>query len=413
MIPLRSPGLSLIERARHAGSDLWNRRRTVALSAASVAVAVLFLLVLGHLAQSVSRFRAASSSAESAARVVVTARDATDPAERFGPERVARFAALPGAARAFPKVEVGGRAWALADAPAAATAEGAPGDDPALTPERLAWGRAPHAPDEVVLSRAAFERLGGRVTDRGPEPTRLTFEVVRTTGGREEARRAALRVCGLARGTDEALRVPLELAAALDDWCAHATGPRAGHLRCAVDATDPDAAEALVARFRAEGYPVAHKLDDVAAHRHLNRVLAAVVLVLVCGYLLSATLTVFTTSAQQVAAKGYEIGVLRALGVGRREIVSAYALQGLFTGLFAFALGAGGAVALEPLVSGALVSACGVPEEALATRLADPAHLSLFGIALVVAVAASALGAVAPAIGVARSDLVASLRRVG
>ncbi len=188
---------------------------------------------------------------------------------------------------------------------------------------------------------------------------------------------------------------------------------RGGFARCNLDVADPDRLEEVVTWLQADGYPVAHRLGELEGQRKFGRVLAAIVFVLVGGYLLSGAITVFASNAQQVAGKVYEIAVLRSLGMSGREVVGLFAFQGLLTGLVAFAVGAGVAMTLEPIVSGALVSDCGVPNEALPTRLADAAHLPLFGLALAVAVVASTVGAAVPAARAARLDLVDSMRRVG
>jgi hypothetical protein len=646
----------LAQRVRHAVSDLLSRPWTTGLNAASVAVAVLSLLVLGFVGWSLYRYRDAVLNESPVTRIGVSAKDPTDPDGRFSEERIAELAARVGAVRGFPKVEVGGQVWRNPDAPAAATVEGTVADDPTLAPGRLAWGRAAESGSEAVAPLGLFQKLGGKLTRAGgPSDTRLTLEVRRTTGGREEAHAVVLEIVGLNRAADGKLFVPLPLAVALDRWCAHAAdgvtgtegkaerprfspaavlafGPaafggrvagdtrhlnttvrtlgevtplgspeavwlamlrlrpsaplteatmayaltpksqapdagaellagvrlarptfsealpllrvtarcgretiqleattasdprrfaaavlrgtwptehggevvlpaalvakvfpneppaacvgreltltferddaahdfdrtltlpvrlacvtwdgkggfvsaelavgvtlwaagkvvhsttrkafespavryeRAGFARCNLDMADATQVARAVGRLQAEGYSVSHRLGELQGQQRLGRVLAVVVAVLVGGYLLSGLITVFASNAQQVASKVYEIGVLRSLGMGRREVVSLFAIQGFVTGLAAFLLGTVAAVCVEPLVSRTLISACGLPAEVLPRRLAGASFSALFGVALGLAVASSVFGAVVPAIRAARLDLVDSMRRTG
>ncbi len=265
----RTPGFSPLSRALHALSDLRSRPLGAAFSAVSVSVAVMFLLALGFIGDSLYRYRVATVNESPTCRLLVSAKEATDPKQRLSRAQIDALAARYGAARAFPKVEVGGRIWTDPAKPIAATAEGSVADDPMVAPARLAWGRPPTASEEVVVPAALFRKLGGKVTETGPADDRLTLEVCRTTDGREEAHRVALRVVGLSRAADELLFIPLELALALDQWCNHGFDQMPG---AAGPAARPRLAPAPVLAFG----PVAHAgrvaadTDNLATVRKLH-----------------------------------------------------------------------------------------------------------------------------------------------
>jgi hypothetical protein len=126
---------------------------------------------------------------------------------------------------------------------------------------------------------------------------------------------------------------------------------RSGALRCNIDLTDADSAWQMVKRLEGRGYQVEHRLAEREGLRKLARVLVCLVLLFVVGFGTCAFLTVLISNTLHLASKTYEIGILRAHGWSRRQIVSLFMVQGLLAGLAAFVMGGVLASVMEPFLS--------------------------------------------------------------
>lgn len=210
----------------YAFSDLRHRLGATLLNVTAVALAAVYLLVLGFYGASIHRAQHRLLDESLPTKVVATTSNATSRDHRFTDERLAELRTLPGVKLAFPQIELNVRLSAGPGAMVDLPAEGAVPEDPSLAASRLAWGRGVTASDgrAAVLSQALFAKLGGSTVGGRPYPTSLTLQVGRKTReGREELQRVPLQVVGLLRHqSTERLFVPVALAAKLDLWCTNA-----------------------------------------------------------------------------------------------------------------------------------------------------------------------------------------------
>src|SRR5207248_3275220 len=100
---------------------------------------------------------------------------------------------------AFPSVELYANLSVNNDKPhllvIASTVKGDP-----QTSEGLLWGHGiDEGKDQVVISKAVLTRLGGKVTESGPEPSSLTLEVQRKLNGKDQLERRSLPIVGITR----------------------------------------------------------------------------------------------------------------------------------------------------------------------------------------------------------------------
>jgi putative ABC transport system permease protein len=113
-----------------------------------------------------------------------------------------------------------------------------------------------------------------------------------------------------------------------------------------------------------------------------------------------------------VKAKTYEIGILRAHGVGGGRVLAVFGVQGVLIGLAAFAAAAGAVWLLEPSLRGLVAAAFGLKSGAVLTGSPfEAALLWLPGAVLGIAVGFSLLGVLVPASFACRLSPVEALRR--
>jgi hypothetical protein len=186
---------------------------------------------------------------------------------------------------------------------------------------------------------------------------------------------------------------------------------RGGHLRCKVEAMDPGGVAPLVAALERRGYRTESRLGEIEGLRTLGQVIRWLVALLVFGYLASTLLTVPAASALDIRSKMRDIGILRAHGLGCRDVVTLFGLEALIVGLGAFVSGSAIAVALEPVVRSLIEKVSGIGFEAmrgesiLSARMAD-----LYVAAFVLTTVISTLSVVLPVIGISRQLPVHALR---
>lgn len=273
-------------------------------------------------------------------------------------------------------------------------------DEPALS---ALWiddgnGRAPSGPGEVAIDVATAERMGLAVGDR----VRIQFD-----GLSEE-----FQIVGLAKyGTEDSLAGAtlsmFELAEAqrvlgLQDGyssilVASASEVSAEELTRRVGAVLPAAAEASTGAEQTQRY-----LDDVAEGLgFLNTVLLlfAGVSIFVSAFIIQNTFRII------VVQRTKELGLLRAIGATRRQVISMVSLEALTVGVFASGIGVAVGVGLSYVLRLAM--------DALGFSIPD-GPLTLLprtvAIALAVGVVVTVVSAMLPAVKAARVPPVAALR---
>jgi len=174
---------------------------------------------------------------------------------------------------------------------------------------------------------------------------------------------------------------------------------RRGFIRANVVAASADAVEPLVRWLESEGYRTESSLGNIAGLKQLGKSLAIIVLIFSIGTLMTAAITVLVTALMNVNSKSWEIGLLKALGVGDREILSIFLIQALLISVAGF-LGAGFIAGfIEPLLFRGWLAAVfgnGI-SDVIRGSIAGPENWFLGGIAFAVAIGFSLIGMAFPA----------------
>lgn len=270
---------------------------------------------------------------------------------------------------------------------------------------------------QVVLGRTAgAERSGGQVLLRferrtetaGTETIELPFDVVgqsngevgyipRALAGQIELWRRGKLVFNEARAE---FMSPLEIAV------------QGGHVRCNVFAQSADAVPNVVRALREMGYQTQDRLAEQEGLRRLSRILVFVVGFFVLGFVISAAMTVGITTYMHVKNKTFEIGIMLAHGVRRRDAWGVFVAEGLGIGLTAFVLASLAIALVEPVLRQLTCQAFGLDA---ATMLPgspfDAGRLWLPALTLGVCVLFSVLGVALPAWWACRLKPIDALRR--
>ncbi|MBI3467751.1 MAG: FtsX-like permease family protein [Planctomycetes bacterium] len=412
---------------RYACSDLRNRRLTAGLCVLAVAVAVAYLLLPGRLGQRVYASQHAMLMQAAPTRIVVLSANVADPDTWFTTAKLAEVNRRPDVLTAFEHLELSASLVIDGD-PVFLTLESTVPGDPLFSPQRLAWGEAVARGDSphVVLSQSLFEQLGGRLVAGNLQPAGLIVEVGRTTrAGQDQIRRMACRIAGLLRdhSADRAY-VSLNALSELDDWCTReavekpSSGGKSarpdplGAVRANVYARDLRQVRPLVAALRREGYVT---FDSLAAQEglvQLGRLLSGLVAGFSGGSLANASLALAVCMIITMRAKRPEIGLLQALGMGRRQIVTIYGLQGALVGSAGALVGCSIGMAVWLAVYGWLLRAIELDKSPVhwPSELINLDVLWLAAVAWLLALACSVIGFALPALFACRVQPVEALR---
>jgi hypothetical protein len=298
--------------------------------------------------------------------------------------------------------------------------------DPARFAVRLAagtWLRGEGGPYQIVLPSPGPDDADAA---RSPAPgTTLIVHVRRgSSPGRNETLALPLRVVGIVEG--KTAYIPLELASDLEGWCQGRLmfdetrrafeepvelTRRSGHVRCVVYARDSSSVDGVVQALRRMGYHTEDRLAEQEGLRRLGRVLVFVVGFFVMGIVLNAALTVLISTMMNVRSKAWEIGILRAHGLGNGAVVGIFAAQGLLIGAAAFACAALATGLLEPLLTRVVCETFSLKEGAVLTGSPfKPGRWWLPATVLVVLVVFSLFGVAVPAAWACRRSPVEVLR---
>ncbi|MFE3147937.1 ABC transporter permease [Streptomyces sp. NPDC059218] len=227
-------------------------------------------------------------------------------------------------------------------------------DDPELNPYRLAAGRAPAAPGEVVVNRGTADRGGLRVGDttvlRTPDPVHVRIVGLATFGGQDGMGQVTYTAMTQADAEKYLTPKPGE-ASTIQVRAGPGTGQR--ELVDALRPVLPKGVEAIT------GQAAAAENRDMISGAFLG-LFTTLLLVFSGIVLLVATFSIHNTFAIVVAQRTRENALLRALGAARRQVVVATLVEATAVAVIASAAGLAGGIGIAAGLQ-ALFPAVGFP----------------------------------------------------
>lgn len=227
-------------------------------------------------------------------------------------------------------------------------------DDPRLNPYRLAEGRAPERPGEVVVNRGTADRgglkIGDRTVLRTPDPVDVTIVGLATFGGED----------GMAQVTFTGMT--------LADAEEHLTAGHGQASSILVRATPGVGQQELVDRLTPvlpkgveaiTGQEATQENTDMISSRFLS-IFTTFLLVFSGVALLVATFSIHNTFAIVVAQRTRENALLRALGASRRQVTASTLTEASVVAVTASAAGLAGGIGIAAGLQ-ALFPAIGFP----------------------------------------------------
>jgi putative ABC transport system permease protein len=204
---------------------------------------------------------------------------------------------------------------------------------PALNPYKLVEGRAPQAPDEVVLNRGAAKagklHLGDRVVVQTPQPVDVTVVGIATFGSADGFGQTTFAGFTLDGAQQNVLHQDGRITSIL---VAAAPGISQETLRDRIAAVLPAGAQAIT------GDQFTNERIDAIGTTFLN-LLRAMLVVFAGIALVVATLSINNTFSITVAQRTRELGLLRAVGASRRQVRSLMFIEAIAVGVVAAAIG--------------------------------------------------------------------------
>jgi putative ABC transport system permease protein len=314
------------------------------------------------------------------------------------------IAAVDGVAAVAPRIENNARIVGADGDPLGGGAPTIAGnwiEDERLNPYDLAEGRAPAAPGEAVIDKAAAEdgdlAVGDTTIVRSPDRVEVTIVGLASFGTADS--QGSATYAGFTTDFADEVLMP-EPGKASGIAVAAEPGVSPAELVRRLDAVLPDGVEALTGAELTREMEAEVQGED---HESLQQAL-----ILFAGVaLVVATFTIYNTFSILVAQRTRESALLRALGASRGQVLRSVTTEALAVGLLA---SVGGIAAGMGLASGllALMDALGL------TTPASPLVLdaSTVVIALAVGVAVTLVASLAPAVRASRVAPLAALRDV-
>ncbi|MGW1063998.1 ABC transporter permease [Streptomyces aureus] len=272
-------------------------------------------------------------------------------------------------------------------------------DDPKLNAYRLAEGRAPAKPGEVVVNRGAAKKghlkIGDTTVLRTPDPVRVTVVGLATFGGADGM--AQVTYTGMTR-SDAEKYLTAKPGQAASIRVRAGPGVDQDELVAALTPVLPKGVEAIT------GQESAQENTDMISGAFLT--LFTTLLLVFSGIaLLVATFSIHNTFAIVVAQRTRENALLRALGASRRQVTASTLAEAAVVALTASAAGLLGGIGVAAGLQ-ALFPAIGFPFPDGALVISG---LSLL-LPLVVGVAVCLGSALLPAARAGRTAPLAALR---
>jgi putative ABC transport system permease protein len=274
-------------------------------------------------------------------------------------------------------------------------------DNSALNPYRLAEGRAPSAPGEVVINRGAAQAgdlaIGDRTVVRVPDAVEVTIVGIATFGELD----GLAGITFTAFTLDEAQRLITKQPGKVSRVALQAAdGVSEDDLLANVQARLPEGVDAITGTQLTSDNQAAIRSDFLDMLTTFLTVFGVVAL-------LVATFSIFNTMAILVAQRTREAALLRAVGASRAQILGATMAEAVVIGVVSSAAGLVGGIGIAALLK-ALFAGLGfsLPTGGLVLK----ANVAI--VCMTVGVAATAIAGLAPAIRASRIRPVAALRTV-
>ncbi|MBL1082753.1 ABC transporter permease [Streptomyces actinomycinicus] len=392
-------------------NSLRAHRRRFAGTFLAVFLGVAFLtgtLVMGDTLR--ASFGSMFGEATSGTDAVVRGADAiTAPGEAQGVRRpvsislVRSIERVPGVAAAAPQIQGAGQLVGADGEPVGGqgppTLAGNWITDRDLNPYRIAEGRAPAGPGEVVVNRGAAAKGGLEIGDttvlRTPDPVRVTVVGLATFGGQDGM--AQVTFTGMTRADAEKyLTERPGQATSIQVRAADGVSQRELVRRLAP--VLPKGVEAIT------GQQSARENTDMISSQFLT-VFTAFLLVFSGVALLVATFSIHNTFAIVVAQRTRENALLRALGAARGQVTAAALAEAAVVALTASAAGLAGGTGVAAGLQ-ALFPAIGFPFPEGALVIRTPSMVLPLAVGLVVCLGSALL----PAVRAGRTAPLAALR---
>ena len=316
---------------------------------------------------------------------------------------VSEIAAVDGVAAVAPRIEGNGRIVGADGDPVGGngppTIAGNWIADDNLNPYDLAEGRAPEAPGEMIIDKAAAESgdlaVGDTTTIRTPDPIEVTVVGLATFGNADS--QGPLTYAAFTE--DFAEQVLMNEPGLASSIVATAEpGVSQAELVSRIDAVLPDGIESLTgAELNAEMEDGIQE-DFLGFFENFLLVFAGVALVV-------ATFSIYNTFSILVAQRTRESALLRALGASRGQVLRSVAVEALIVGLVASALGIVAGLGLASALL-ALMSSFGFGLPGTSLVLAGGTIVTSVAVGVIVTLVAS----MAPAVRASRIKPLAALR---
>jgi putative ABC transport system permease protein len=218
--------------------------------------------------------------------------------------------------------------------------------NPDLNPYELAEGRAPEAPDEVVVNQGAAEdgnlSVGDTTVVETPGPVEVTVVGIATFGDEPGLGGVTFTAFSLEGAQANVLRqdgVVSSIVVQGDD------GVSSDELRDRVDSTLPGGVEAIT------GQQLAADRSSEIDGTFLN--MLRTFLVVFAGIaLVVATLSIANTFSITVAQRTRELALLRAVGASRRQVRRSVTIEAAGIGVVASAIGVAAGLGVAGLLKG-------------------------------------------------------------
>jgi putative ABC transport system permease protein len=266
-----------------------------------------------------------------------------------------------------------------------------------LNPYQLDEGRAPEAPDEVVVNRGAMDdgglSLGDRTVVQLPDPVEVTIVGVSTFGDADGFGDTTMTAFTFDAAQERIMRQPGTVSSIV---VKAADGQDADGLRARIDEVLPDGVEALTG-----DEIVDERLDSLDFLGMIRTALVAFAVIA----LLVAGLSINNAFSITVAQRTQELALLRSIGASSRQVRRLVRLEALIVGVLAALVGVVAGIGVAALLKG-LFAGFGLALPTGGLTVERPAVI----IGVVVGVAATLLAARAPARRASRVAPIEALR---
>jgi putative ABC transport system permease protein len=275
--------------------------------------------------------------------------------------------------------------------------------DPEINAWRIADGRAPEGPGEVVIDKASADggelEVGDATTIRTPEPVDVTVVGIATFG--DAGADSAGPQTYAAFTAEFAQRVLLPEPGRISDVLVVADeGVTQQELVDRLEPALPDGSEALTGAALTAEQQSELEGDFLGFFKAFLLVFAGIALVV-------ATFSIYNTFSILVVQRSRESALLRALGASRRQVLGSTVAEALVVGVLASAIGVAAGLGLAAGLS-ALSESAGFAVAGTALVVETSALVLAGVVGVVVTLAAS----VAPAVKASRVAPLAALRDV-